>query len=105
MTTETKSVAELATDLKGAFETKLDEVKAFAEDALGKAKSNEQLTASQKEQIDGALTEMNELKSAFSELEQKMTRGGGRDEAPKTPGHRFAPLARCNLCCSWHAPV
>ncbi|MBB3034048.1 phage major capsid protein [Alteriqipengyuania lutimaris] len=93
MTTETKSVAELATELKGAFETKLDEVKAFAEDALGKAQANESLTASQKEQIDGALTEMNELKSAFSELEQKMTRGGSRDEAPKTPGQAFVESA------------
>lgn len=39
MSGETKSAAELAVEMKAAFETKFDAVKAIAEDALGKAKA------------------------------------------------------------------
>lgn len=74
MTTETKSVAELAAETKALFEGKLDEVKGLAEDAIGKARAGEELSKSTKEVVDQALTSMNELKSAFQELEQKAAR-------------------------------
>jgi HK97 family phage major capsid protein len=86
---EQKSVAELATETKAAFEKKFDEVKAIAEDAIGKAKSGEDLTKAAKDIADQALTGFNEAKAQFdaitarlTDVEQKATRpgGGGGDE-------------------------
>ena len=76
MTTDTKSVAELAAETKAAFEGKLNEVRGMAEDAIGKARAGEELSKSNKEIVDQALTGMNELKALFEDLEQKSARRG-----------------------------
>ena len=74
MTTETKSVAELAAEAKAAFEKSVADVKALADEALGKAKHSEELGQSAKDEIDAALTGMNEVKARMDELEQKAAR-------------------------------
>jgi len=74
MTTETKSVAELAAETKVLFEAKFDEVKAIATDALAKAEAGEPLTAGAKEKADEAIIAANEAKARLDELEQKMAR-------------------------------
>lgn len=89
MTTETKSVAELAAETKAAFEKSVSDVKALADEALGKAKHSEELGQSAKDEIDAALTGMNEVKARMDELEQKAARGGSEREAPKTAGELF----------------
>lgn len=89
MTTETKSAAEMAAEVKAAFEKSLAEVKAIAETAIGKAEVGEKLGQSFKDDADKALTTMNEQKARLDELEQKMARGGSEQEAPQTPGSVF----------------
>ncbi len=89
MSTEQKSVAELAAETKAAFEAKHDEVKAIAEEALGKAKAGDVLTEGFKQKADEALTGMNELKGAFAELEQKMARRGSQNERELSAGEQF----------------
>jgi HK97 family phage major capsid protein len=79
MTTETKSVAELAAETKALFETRFDNLKALAEDAVGKAERGEALTTSVKELADQAITSVNEAKSRMDELEQKMEARGTRE--------------------------
>src|SRR6478735_4497236 len=56
-----KSIDELAAEIKTSFEKQFGEVKAIAEDALGKVKAGEQLTAKNKETADEALTKLNKL--------------------------------------------
>ncbi|TPW28604.1 phage major capsid protein [Martelella alba] len=87
--TETKTAAELAAETKAAFENSINAVKAIAEDALGKAKKGEDLSASIKEQTDEALTAMNGLKAQFSELEQKLTRVADTNPEQKSFGSQF----------------
>src|ERR1051325_10821333 len=87
--TEQKSVAEMATEIKTAFQQSLDAIKAIAEEALGKAKSGEGLTETAKGTADEALTKMNTLKGQFDEFEQKMARGGDHREAAKSLGEQF----------------
>lgn len=90
MSGETKSAAELAVEMKTAFETKFDAVKAIAEDALGKAKAGETLSQSMKEKADEALTELGGLKGSLEELEQKLDRTGGDGGAEiKSIGSQF----------------
>lgn len=89
MTTETKTVAELAADTKAAFDKSLNEVKALAETAIGKAEAGEKLGQSFKDEVDVALTNMNELKARFDEFEQKMARPGEQQEAPLSAGSIF----------------
>lgn len=90
MTTETKSVAELAAETKALFETKHDEVKALAEKAIAEAGRGIEMTTSQKEVIDGALIGMNEAKARLDDLEQKMAarRPNGPERQP-TIGEQF----------------
>lgn len=57
-----------------------DKVKEFAEDAKGRFEKGEQLSTSMKEQIDEALSGMNEMKSRVAELEQKGAREPGEGE-------------------------
>jgi HK97 family phage major capsid protein len=87
MAEETKTVAELAAETKADFNKKFDEVKALAEDAIGKLEKGEQMTGSVKELADQALSGMNEAKARLDELEQKVARKGA-DERPefKTAG-------------------
>lgn len=76
MTTDTKSVAELAAETKALFEAKHDEVKGIAEKALAEAERGIPMSVSAKEVADQALTGMNELKMLLQELEQKSARRG-----------------------------
>ena len=89
MTTETKSVAELAAETKAAFEAKLDTVRETAEKAIAEAGKGVKLTEDDKSQIDTALTDLNGLKSRFDEIEQKLARKGGAEKQSYTAGERF----------------
>ncbi|MCW1431392.1 phage major capsid protein [Novosphingobium sp. JCM 18896] len=90
MTTETKSAAELAAETKALFDRRFDEVKGLAEDALGKIRSGEELTAATKELADQAITGMNEAKARMDELEQKMAlRPSGDQHEAKSAGYLF----------------
>lgn len=84
----------LAAAVKQQFEAKFTEVKGIAEDALGKVKAGETLTAAVKEQADEALTKLNELmglKEQVDEIVQKMAEGGGGNgEQHLTAGELFA---------------
>lgn len=90
MSDENKSVAELAAETKAAFDTKFDELKAIATDALGKAEKGEPLAAGAKQTADEALTAVTEAKARLDEVEQKLARQ--REEAPKfalSAGQKF----------------
>jgi HK97 family phage major capsid protein len=85
-----KTAEQLAGEVKAAFQTSLDAVKAIAEEALGKAKSGETLTGDLKGKADEALTKMNGLTEQLSTLEQKLARAGsGHPERSKSIGERF----------------
>jgi HK97 family phage major capsid protein len=86
---ETKTAEQLAAETKAAFDKSMDAVKAIAEEALGKAKNGETLTASLKERADEALTGLAGLKATLAEVEQKMSRGFGGDEPAKSLGEQF----------------
>lgn len=85
-----KTAAELALEVKTAFEAKHDEVKGIAERALTEAQRGIPMSEKAKEIADQALTGMNELKSLVEELEQKSARrgGGGQDRQP-TIGEQY----------------
>lgn len=89
MSEQNKSAAELAAETKAAVDKAVDGVKAIAEEALGKAKSGEELAASMKEKADEALNEINGLRSKLDDLEQKAARDGAQPEAEKSFGERF----------------
>lgn len=89
MTTETKTVAELASEQKAAFDRKHDEVKAIAEKALAEAEKGIPLSTTAKELADQALTGMNEAKARLDELEQKAARRGAEPEAEKSIGQQY----------------
>jgi HK97 family phage major capsid protein len=85
-----KTVDQLVDEVKTLVETKHGEVKAIAEDALGKTAAGEQLTAKAKELADEALTGLNEAKARLDELEQKLARKGGEGrEQPKSLGEQI----------------
>ncbi|UWR41539.1 phage major capsid protein [Phaeobacter inhibens] len=86
----TKSVAELAADIKADHAKAFDKVKEIAEDALGKAKAGEDVTRDLKEKADEALLKMNGLAEQISEFEQKLARAhdGGTPEHAKSLGER-----------------
>lgn len=86
---ETKTVAELATETKAAFQVEHDKVKAIADEALGKAKAGEELSVSMKADADAALTAMNETKARLDDLEKKADREGVSDQRAQTPGEMF----------------
>ncbi|MES2902816.1 MAG: phage major capsid protein [Pseudomonadota bacterium] len=90
MTDNAKSAAEMAVEIKAAFETKHDAVKAIAEKALAEAEKGTPLSTTAKELADEAILGMNEAKARLDELEQKMARKTteGNDK-PKSPGYQF----------------
>ncbi len=90
MTENTKSAAEMAVEIKAAFDTKHDEVKAIAEKALAEAEKGVPLSTTAKELADQAITGMAEAKARLDELEQKMARKTteGNDK-PRSPGYQF----------------
>ena len=86
----TKSVAELAADIKADHAKAFDTVKELAESALGKAEKGEKLAEGIKEQTDEALLKMNGLTEQIAEVEQKLARAGeGGEERRKSLGERF----------------
>ncbi len=90
MTEQTKSVAEMAAEVKTAFEAQTDAVKAIATEALGKANAGETLSLEIKEKADEALTKLNELKARADEMEQKLARAGNADDVQvKSYGEQF----------------
>ncbi|MGV1801559.1 phage major capsid protein [Agrobacterium vitis] len=88
---EHPSVQELATQIKADQQKAVDAVKAIAEDALGRVKSGEALTASIKEKADDALMKMNVLTEQVSQMEQKLARAdhGNREDERKSLGQKF----------------
>lgn len=89
MTTETKSAAEIAVEVKADFDKKFDTLKAIAEDALGKAKAGETMTEAAKAKADEAITAANSAKARLDDLEQKMDRGGqGERTEHKSAGYK-----------------
>lgn len=90
MTTETKSAAEMAAETKAAFDKSFDELKAIAEDAVGKASKGETLSEGAKQKADEALTAVNEAKTRLDEIEQKIARKGGDERTSrKSAGYQF----------------
>lgn len=85
-----KTAAELAAEIKADHQKAVDAVKAIADEALGKAKSGEDLSKSLKEQADEALIKMNGLTEQVAEMAQKLSRAdfGGR-EGGKSYGQQF----------------
>lgn len=86
---DTKSVAELATEIKGDFDKQVDVVKEIAEKALTEAGKGIEATDALKEKADEALNQLNELKESLAELEQKSLRGGGEEGEEKSVGAQF----------------
>ena len=78
--TEPKTAEQLAGEVKAAFDAKVDQVKAIADEALGKAAKGEDLSAATKQLADEALVGMNEAKARLDELEQKIARRGPDDQ-------------------------
>lgn len=89
MTTETKTVAELAAETKTLFDTKHNEVKGIAEKALAEAERGIPMSEKAKEVADQALIAMNEVKGRLDELEQKAARRGSAEDAEPSVGQRF----------------
>jgi len=89
MTTETKSVAELAAETKAAFDKKHDAVKEIAEKALALAEEGKQLSEGEKTKADEAITGLNEVKGLMQELEQKLARETAEKSGPQTAGAKF----------------
>lgn len=90
MSTDNKSAAELAAEIKAEHKQAVDAVKAIADEALGKAKAGEPLAAAAKEKADEALTKLNTLTERMTALEQKaVRRAAGEPEKPKSIGEQF----------------
>jgi HK97 family phage major capsid protein len=85
-----KTTEQMALEVKAAFDTKHDQVKAIAEKALAEAEKGITMSAAQKELADAALTGMNEAKARLDEIEQKMVRRGNDDDQPvhKSAGYQ-----------------
>ena len=87
--TDTKTAEQLAGEVKAAFDAKHDQVKALAQEALGKAQKGEDLSTATKQLADEALVGMNEAKARLDELEQKIARKGADDETrPRSIGEQ-----------------
>ncbi|UWQ16150.1 phage major capsid protein [Jannaschia sp. M317] len=92
---EPKTAAEIGAELKKSQEIAAktaDQAKELAEDALGRAKKSEQLSAAQKQAADEALTKLNEVVEQVATLGQKMARAQGHEAAAaraKTLGLQF----------------
>lgn len=88
MTTETKTVAELAAEVKTLVDTKLNETKAAAEELKGKLDATDKVTEGLVLKFDEAFKEHNEAKARLDELEQKMARKGDEGQrAEKSAGY------------------
>jgi HK97 family phage major capsid protein len=93
-----EDVEKLAKEVKEKFDKQFADLKAIAEDALGKVKAGETLTAATKEKADEALLKVNglvALKEQVAQLEQKVLEGGGgKPEKTKSMGELFVEDAK-----------
>lgn len=71
---EQRTAEQLAEEIKAAHAKAVDEVRAIADEALGKAEAGEASSASLKEKADEALLKMNGLAEQVADIEQKMVR-------------------------------
>lgn len=78
---DTKSVAEIAAEIKADHAKSVDAVKEIAENALGKAEAGEGLIATLKENADEALLKMNELTEQVTDMDQKLARAAAFEKA------------------------
>lgn len=88
MTTETKSVAEIAAETKKLFEDRMDGLKARAEETIGRVEKGEKLTEAAKELADQAIMSVNEAKARMDELEQKMVSRGSEELSRRSLGQQ-----------------
>ena len=89
---ETKSVAELAAEIKSAHAKEYDAVKEIAEKALTEAGRGVKMSDSLKEKADEALMKMNELTERVSSMDQKLARAAAFEQAAmaaKSLGEQF----------------
>lgn len=87
-----QSAEALAGEIKAAHQKAMDEVKAIADEALGKAAKGEQATSAIKEQADEALLKMNELTEQVKTMDQKLGRAKAFEDAAakaKSLGQQF----------------
>lgn len=90
-----KTAEQLAADVKKMFQESLDKVKEIAEEALGKAKTGENLSSSLKQKADEALVKMNGLQEQVSEMEQRLARGTkDGEDSEKSIGEQFTEDTR-----------
>lgn len=91
MTTETKSAAELADELKASIAKQTEEVGNRADAALNEAKKAGTISEETKAKAAEALTAINGLREELAEVSQKMARRPGQDENEiKSYGRQFA---------------
>lgn len=83
MADDTKTVADLAAEIKRDHATAVEKVKAIAEEALGKADKGEKLAEGVKERADEALVKMNELVEQVAHMDQKLARAKAFEEAAR----------------------
>jgi len=88
---DTKSVAELAAEIKADHARSVDAVKEIAEKALAEAEKGVKSSDGLKEKADEALLKMNELTEQVNSMEQKLARSKaeGDDEKRKTLGEQL----------------
>lgn len=87
-----KSAEQLAGEIKAAHEKSINDVKAIADEALGKAAKGEEATAAVKELADEALMKMNEMAEQVTTMGQKMERAKAFEDAvakSKSLGQQF----------------
>jgi HK97 family phage major capsid protein len=91
MTTETKSVDQLADELRTSIDVKHADVMKKADDALTEAKNAGTLSAETKASVDEALTGINVLREHLTQVEAKMAKKpGGGDAETKSYGEQLA---------------
>ncbi len=81
MSDENKTVADMAAEIKADHAKSVADVKAIAEDALGKAKAGEASTKAMKDAADEALVKMNELTERVTDMDQKLARAAAFEGA------------------------
>jgi HK97 family phage major capsid protein len=89
---DTKSVADLAAEVKADLAKSVDSVKEIAEKALSEASKGVKSSDSLKEKADEQLVKMNELAEQVSSMEQRMARAAAHEQAAdraKSLGQQF----------------
>jgi len=84
-----EDIKDAISELGKSFDAKLSDVRDKAEKALGQVESGEKATKGFKEELDEALTNMNETNTAFKALEQKFANVGQQTEVTLTAGQKF----------------